>query len=376
MPRQSRRGASRLLGFPARPKPQAPLLRLENDAVEIAAGIVGKWHLATPRAVFPSTRASTSGWASRTLQMNRSGPTTRSSIPTPSPGRIHHAGPQGRTGREPASGPARLPPRKQKKSNRDGFVVYVGNDVHGVKWRNWKMMSKELDIGDGPVKISRFLGLQPPARSQGGDRRPRMCPEPLGALPGGQDPHRPHRFPQERAAHPAGNDRPLHSETMSPRARREGDGTEWSAASVRKRHWAVVASSMLLPARSTLILNVVPGARPASRLRLGFAGLITEGAHHPPHHLAMVKGEARPSHSLSRPGTAASTPCRGGASVGKRLRRSALTHRSCPTQPALCGYADFRPAATPLMYSRKRGVGSNPSTSAALATKLDVALMS
>ena len=27
---------------------------------------------------------------------------------------------------------------EQEKSNRESFVVYVGNDVFGVKWRNWE----------------------------------------------------------------------------------------------------------------------------------------------------------------------------------------------------------------------------------------------
>lgn len=51
---------------------------------------------------------------------------------------------------------------KQDKSNRDGFVVYVGNDIYGVKWHNWKMMNKELDTGTGVVKewsIPRFFNL-------------------------------------------------------------------------------------------------------------------------------------------------------------------------------------------------------------------------
>jgi arylsulfatase A-like enzyme len=51
---------------------------------------------------------------------------------------------------------------KQEKSNRDSVVVYVGNDIHGVKWRNWKMMFKEMDIGDGPVReysIPHFYNL-------------------------------------------------------------------------------------------------------------------------------------------------------------------------------------------------------------------------
>ena len=32
---------------------------------------------------------------------------------------------------------------KTKKSGRDGFIVYMGNDVFGVKWRNWKLHFKE-----------------------------------------------------------------------------------------------------------------------------------------------------------------------------------------------------------------------------------------
>lgn len=42
---------------------------------------------------------------------------------------------------------------RRPRSNRDGFVVYVGNEVFGVKWRNWKMMSKEVGTGVGdPVR--------------------------------------------------------------------------------------------------------------------------------------------------------------------------------------------------------------------------------
>ncbi len=32
-------------------------------------------------------------------------------------------------------------------SNRDGFMIYVGNDLFGIKWRNWKMMFKEVELG-------------------------------------------------------------------------------------------------------------------------------------------------------------------------------------------------------------------------------------
>jgi len=32
---------------------------------------------------------------------------------------------------------------KQEKSNREGLIVYMGNDIWGVKWRNWKINLKE-----------------------------------------------------------------------------------------------------------------------------------------------------------------------------------------------------------------------------------------
>ena len=32
---------------------------------------------------------------------------------------------------------------KTKESGSDGFIVYMGNDVFGVKWRNWKLHFKE-----------------------------------------------------------------------------------------------------------------------------------------------------------------------------------------------------------------------------------------
>ncbi len=34
---------------------------------------------------------------------------------------------------------------KQEKSGREGFIVYMGNDVFGVKWRDWKVTFKEQD---------------------------------------------------------------------------------------------------------------------------------------------------------------------------------------------------------------------------------------
>lgn len=34
-------------------------------------------------------------------------------------------------------------------SKRDSVVIYLGNELFGVKWRNWKMMSKEISTGSG-----------------------------------------------------------------------------------------------------------------------------------------------------------------------------------------------------------------------------------
>ena len=51
---------------------------------------------------------------------------------------------------------------KQEKSNRDGLIVYVGNDLFGIKWRNWKMMFKEVERGTDEKKtfdFPRFFNL-------------------------------------------------------------------------------------------------------------------------------------------------------------------------------------------------------------------------
>jgi arylsulfatase len=51
---------------------------------------------------------------------------------------------------------------KQEKANRDSFVIYVGNEIYGVKWQNWKMMFKELETGTGAVEqwsIPRLFNL-------------------------------------------------------------------------------------------------------------------------------------------------------------------------------------------------------------------------
>lgn len=34
---------------------------------------------------------------------------------------------------------------KQKRSNRDGVIIYQGAKINGVKWKNWKVLFNELD---------------------------------------------------------------------------------------------------------------------------------------------------------------------------------------------------------------------------------------
>ena len=42
---------------------------------------------------------------------------------------------------------------KADKSPRESVIVYVGEEIYGVKWHNWKMMFKEIDtISADPVR--------------------------------------------------------------------------------------------------------------------------------------------------------------------------------------------------------------------------------
>ena len=41
---------------------------------------------------------------------------------------------------------------KNEKSGRDGFVVYMGNDIFGVKWRDWKLHFKEQTGWNGVLR--------------------------------------------------------------------------------------------------------------------------------------------------------------------------------------------------------------------------------
>lgn len=51
---------------------------------------------------------------------------------------------------------------KQKKSNREGFIVYNNDDVYGYKWRNWKMHLVELENMNSepmPLNVPRVYNL-------------------------------------------------------------------------------------------------------------------------------------------------------------------------------------------------------------------------
>lgn len=41
---------------------------------------------------------------------------------------------------------------RNDKSGREGFIVYMGNDIFGVKWRNWKLHFKEQDAWNGELR--------------------------------------------------------------------------------------------------------------------------------------------------------------------------------------------------------------------------------
>jgi len=41
---------------------------------------------------------------------------------------------------------------KTEESGRDGFVVYMGNDIFGVKWRDWKIHFKEQTGWNGVLR--------------------------------------------------------------------------------------------------------------------------------------------------------------------------------------------------------------------------------
>jgi len=48
---------------------------------------------------------------------------------------------------------------KQKKSNREGFIVYMANEIFGVKWRNWKINFKEMDTAYNSTQSYSFARI-------------------------------------------------------------------------------------------------------------------------------------------------------------------------------------------------------------------------
>lgn len=66
----------------------------------------------------------------------------------------------------------------------------------------------------------------------------------------------------------------------------------------RMPEWSARTEPLPGGARLTVVARSPDDAKLVARIRgLGFAGLITQGAHHQPHHLAMAKGEALVGHT-------------------------------------------------------------------------------
>ena len=40
---------------------------------------------------------------------------------------------------------------KSEKSARESVIIYIGNELFGVKWRNWKLLLKDIDKDNGYV---------------------------------------------------------------------------------------------------------------------------------------------------------------------------------------------------------------------------------
>jgi hypothetical protein len=71
-----------------------------------------------------------------------------------------------------------------------------------------------------------------------------------------------------------------------------------AAALDRMPAWSARTEPIAGGVRLIVVAKKPDDTRTLARIRgLGFAGLITEGAHHQPHHLAMAKGEALAGHT-------------------------------------------------------------------------------
>ena len=64
------------------------------------------------------------------------------------------------------------------------------------------------------------------------------------------------------------------------------------------KEWSAKAETIPGGLRLTVVAKDPTDAKTVARIRgLGFIGLLVQGAHHQPHHLAMAKGEAMSGHS-------------------------------------------------------------------------------
>jgi hypothetical protein len=65
----------------------------------------------------------------------------------------------------------------------------------------------------------------------------------------------------------------------------------------RMAEWAATTAAIPGGLRLTVTARTPEDAKTVARIRgLGFVGLLVQGGHHGPHHLAMAKGEALPGH--------------------------------------------------------------------------------
>jgi hypothetical protein len=64
------------------------------------------------------------------------------------------------------------------------------------------------------------------------------------------------------------------------------------------KEWSAKAEAIPGGLRLTVVTKDQADAKTVARIRgLGFIGLLVQGGHHQPHHLAMAKGEAMPGHN-------------------------------------------------------------------------------
>ncbi len=48
---------------------------------------------------------------------------------------------------------------ESKKSARESVIIYIGNELFGVKWRNWKMLIKELDEDSYAIRTMAYPSI-------------------------------------------------------------------------------------------------------------------------------------------------------------------------------------------------------------------------